>query len=151
MTDHQKLIELAVLCEKAEGPDREYDLAIKLASEPNGDIARIVKERRGFDRKLGMAWDLYASAVCFEKHNERGDCFFNGSYPLPAFSASLDAALTLVPEGKEWNLHRVHDDYNRGKVYFYACIDEAQVHYGATPALALCVAALRARAEIEES
>jgi hypothetical protein len=63
------------------------------------------------------------------------------------FTASLDAAMTLVPEGCKWgfdghwNIARIYSyEYqtNRGQYPIY----EAEA---ATPALALCAAALRAR------
>jgi len=58
----------------------------------------------------------------------------------PAFTASIDAALALVPEGKDWTVR--------------SCAVMAEVDIGedewisvnaATPALALCIAALRVR------
>ncbi len=149
----QKLLELAERVEKAEGPDRELDLDIAVALEPSGDIARVIKDRRGFDGKSGMSWDLWQNAVCFEKRDDRGDCFFNGGYPLPQYSASLDAALTLVPEGFRWKLgysryvpcvaelvdYRVQMEPNLGT--FVSECDSSH-------ALALCAAALRARAAL---
>jgi len=66
------------------------------------------------------------------------------------YTGSIDAALTLVPKGPEWMVAMVEDPTalrsSDNRFYFYASIDESQVHYGQTAALALCVAALRARA-----
>ncbi|SHK23846.1 hypothetical protein SAMN02745194_04521 [Roseomonas rosea] len=64
------------------------------------------------------------------------------------FTSSLDAALTLLPEGGEWSRHRGANDrmtmavWAPGMVSIYA--------QAATPALALAAAALRARAAMME-
>jgi hypothetical protein len=64
------------------------------------------------------------------------------------YTASLDAAIALVPEGHEWlrknpesmTVYRVPDDLKEWAQHIYG--------RGATLALALCAAALRARAAI---
>jgi hypothetical protein len=63
----------------------------------------------------------------------------------PAFTASLDAALTLVPEGDSWTLSRLGDGLFWCSTSFP---DEADnfVCTAKTPAMALAGAALRARA-----
>lgn len=86
--------------EKAQGPDREVDLAIHVALHPEGDIAKMIQNRRGLDGREGLAWGIHHSgSVVFEKHTADGRCPYNGGYPLPRYTASIDAALTLVPEG----------------------------------------------------
>lgn len=64
----------------------------------------------------------------------------------PAYAASLDAAVTLVPEGCKWGLY--HDpDCKHPKGNSAAWVDNHFARYAAaTPALALCAASLRARA-----
>ena len=63
----------------------------------------------------------------------------------PHYTASLDAAMTLVPEGESYALMTIKDVVHvgigdtEGKADFYAV--------AATPALALCAAALRAHKE----
>jgi len=79
----------------ATGSDRELDLAIHLALNPESEIARFVKYRRGFDSKEGYAWDIRGECVCFEKHDDTGRCNYNGGIPLPRLTASLDAAVAL--------------------------------------------------------
>jgi hypothetical protein len=62
---------------------------------------------------------------------------------LPRPTHSLDAALTLVPEGWSWrvgNLPSRRAFADLGTQRSLQCIE------GATPAIALCVGALRARA-----
>lgn len=58
----------------------------------------------------------------------------------PAYTASMDAALTLVPDGYDWRVDRI----NSGLTIF-ASVGNEDVHFGDTPAIALCIAALRAR------
>lgn len=59
----------------------------------------------------------------------------------PRYTTSVDAALTLVPEGRLWSIG------SRVKVGgFVAVLDQdSKSHTGATPPLALCIATLRAR------
>ena len=69
---------------------------------------------------------------------------------VPFFSTSLDDALTLVPEGIEWSVER---RYSKSFRPAYASIwspgaKDVDFHANATaatPALALCIAALKAR------
>ena len=63
-------------------------------------------------------------------------------YGIPAYTASLDAAMTLVPEGRWWSVN----GGNRADVWASGYIDERWHATAATPALALTAAALRARA-----
>jgi hypothetical protein len=119
MTDPATLLALAERCEQATGPDKELDFTID-------------------DFML--------------KHGAETDRIRNPRYVLP-YTASLDAAVTLVPEGYYWqaaNGKRRHSEPqacadlfvahgpNRGDMSFTAD--------AATAALALCAAALRARA-----
>lgn len=64
----------------------------------------------------------------------------------PPFSASIDAALTLVPPKSEWiveayNSNGVKADHVRASAW----VQGAARCFAATPALAVCAAALRAR------
>lgn len=54
------------------------------------------------------------------------------------FTSSIDAALTLVPEGYGWNLQGNTNS-------FYAVVRGYKNKVSPTPAIALCIAALRAR------
>jgi hypothetical protein len=55
-----------------------------------------------------------------------------------SFTASLDAAMTLVPEGRRWLLQTLMTGKYRAEA------DWNGSGQGSTPALALCAAALRA-------
>lgn len=129
MTD---LTELAKRVEAATGPDRELDAEIAIAIDlklPHDDYGARDAARRGGAARLA----------------EMGECHQNvwRTY-LPRYTASLDSAMTLVPEGYEWavnwggnsvaNVNRIGDGY--------------PIHCGcaATPSLALTAAALGARA-----
>lgn len=122
MTD---LEQLAERCEKASGPDRELDIEIAIAS------GLYVKEKRGSDRKEwfyptdGKGWRHSPYSLGFER--------------LPSFTASLDAAMTLVPEGYDWAVFRTN-----GGLTVHAWCGSREDVFSSTPALALCAAALRA-------
>jgi hypothetical protein len=135
-----KLLELAERCEAAEGPDRELDCLIAAALElrPEGmDISAADSLR---------IWGLHEFARHSESHqNVWSRC-------LPRYTASIDAALTLVPEGM-WVACLTQDDTG-----WWAGLcrpGERQkdwlAGWGPTPsaALALTAAALRALASTE--
>jgi hypothetical protein len=64
-----------------------------------------------------------------------------------SYTTSLDATVTLVPSDMEWAMQVRPGDAIMASVW--PTEDDDGIHaYGATPALALCAAALRARAVI---
>lgn len=64
----------------------------------------------------------------------------------PSYTASIDAAMTLVPEGhKYWNLGGSPTRGFAGAGLYGAVIDDQFYGEAQTPALALCAAALLAR------
>ena len=128
MTDPTTLLALAERCEQAAGPDRELDCHIHALIE-----GRNIRPER------------WIETVRLHDH------------AVPRYTASLDAAVTLVPEGYYWqaaNGKRRHSEPqacadlfvahgpNRGDMSFTAD--------AATAALALCAAALRVRAAAYE-
>lgn len=132
---------LADRCEKATGPDRRLDVEIAVAVdwrwddwEPDEATARAMAEKHGIDWLAGRAKEGISSMW---RH-------------MPRYTASLDAAMTLVPDGwTAWELRS-----RRRMTAFVAEIsrecdddEEAKQGHAATPALALCAAALRARGE----
>lgn len=107
--------ELATRCEQAEGPGRELDGLI--------EIAVTFKGNSGYQHVKGK---FYAN-----------DRRIIPVHEAPAYTASIDAALTLMlPErgGLWWDNARAAAWMNGGR----RC-------YASTPALAICAAALRAR------
>ena len=81
--------------------------------------------------------------LAIEKAFERCDPPELLAFPLPHYTTSLDAALTLVPEGWAWDLMAWPNEPSEA-----AICQPGSPHLGrwkgATPALALCIAALRA-------
>lgn len=79
------------------------------------------------------------------------DGFGIGGAQLSNYTTSLDAALTLVPEG--WGKVVGEDNTGMGYAYLAPSLSEPDIPYigtfgwrrAATPALALCIAALKAR------
>lgn len=119
-----EMMELAAKCEAASGSDREIDEAIAQHREPGlfcrDEHGRLRKNMHG--TPLNPQWDLWHA---------------------PAYTASLDAAMTLVPEGCDVTL-----DVEKGRggaiVFDDLGIEAIGRCYAATPALALCAASLRA-------
>ena len=115
------LLALADRCEAASGPDRQLDAEIAFAT----------------------GWRL-RDAVWRPPGGEWGA-------ELPPFTAMIDAALTLVPAGWDWRVE-VERSRRPGAI---CCQHEAwrrfpgvTMYGAATPALALCTAALRAQAAV---
>lgn len=131
MTDLQSLI---IRLEKATGPDRELDAEIWAAVRPDLRSAVAFAQWKGL-RPRGEDWDTAFANYCRER--------------APHFSRSVDAALTLVPEGWQWVVGG--DRAANGGPW----ADVQPNHTGVTkthaptPSLALCTAALKARMETE--
>ena len=105
MTDLTSLIERV---EAATEGGRELDLAIHLALFPDGEIAGWMKYPRGLDGREGYSWDISSASLIFEKRTADGQCPYNGGVPLPTYSTSIDAALTLLPEGMEFEFTNLY-------------------------------------------
>lgn len=124
MTPADTLIALIARVESASGPDRELDLMVLRAHGGNGWYW-LDRERETITR------DKYGRGA-----------LGNPACSLDHYTASLDAAVTLVPEGYTGMVHL------DGKASLYR--DDMQPtidSLAATPALALVAAALRARAQ----
>lgn len=126
--------ELIAALEAATGPSRELDYAIdECVGLPANFCGKKVK--RWKPATAGDYWNCM-TADGYVHFNAKG---------CAKFSASIDAALTLVPEG--WWAKTVRGEDGHG----YAAIstDSSAIKFrcdrAATPAIALCIAALRAR------
>lgn len=122
-----ELLALAERVEKASGPDRELD----------ADIAKAV----GVPATLVIGHECLGNLRSVPQN-------------APRYTASLDAALTLVP--KRWRTESIGENpqiAGRWTVWLRHRLDDPRhgvaVGDAATPALALCAAALRARAAQE--
>lgn len=115
--------------EAAEGPSRDLDV----------EIAKAVGAKHGAIESV----DLEARSVYYID-----ECALS-------YTASIDAAMTLVPEGWEWCMFSRNNDEEGSKpsaelaptTEVWKNGKSAQIAFAATPALALCAAALRARKE----
>jgi hypothetical protein len=138
------LEEFALRCEQATGADRELDCAIAVGL----GLAEVI-ELRG--------------APAWATRNSDGGLNIPGNAPdmlVKDYTASLDAAMTLVPEGGDgwgWAI-RYYSELSRkahGEVWERDNADPTEGDYhrsaAAAPALALCAAALRARAHLNHS
>jgi hypothetical protein len=131
-----ELLRLAELCEKATGPDRELDALIWCAL--NG------KRYRSHNPAYGRADE---TQVEFTEPPKR-TALVSGrgtSGHAKAYTASIDAAMTLVPEG--WWRNVLDADNGDCMVELEAENPDRQVYVRAkTWPLAICAAALRALA-----
>lgn len=118
----QRFAALAERCEQAAGPDQALD-------------AQIYDAVYGGDCTYDQKWEEWITP---------------GGLNVKRYTASLDAAMTLVPEGHWYCIGR-EDSGPWARCYDAAAIFEAPEEYGdpidaATAALALCAAALKAHA-----
>ena len=128
------LEELATRCEAASGADREMDADIL---EATGGCAHRETERYVCQDDSGFTCLRCGK----DTYGER----------VPKFTASLDAAMTLVPEGWAANIIRTADKrFGNANLYWFRGNNHvpAKKAHGAaaTPALALTAACLKARA-----
>jgi len=144
MAARDTLLSLAERVEKAEGPDRSLDKRIFAAVYPDKVPTPIVQQGYGWREDHGSWW-----LATGEDSRIAPDMVI----PRP-FTASIDAALTLLPsdEGVGW---RMSDgaggptaevwrfDYETAQELYHVGANPS-----ATPALALCAAALRAHAAL---
>jgi len=123
MTTADELNALAARVTPLDGPDREVDAAIQRAC--------------GVDD--GSYWFIGPSG-----EHTKDDM-------APAYTASLDAAMSLVPASKDWNAGWQEEGvYPNRVVRGTAWVDTGTRVWAATPALALTAAALLARTADQE-
>jgi hypothetical protein len=137
------LADLIERLKQATGPDRELDRMI--AVHPKTPSCGVAK---------GTELHRVAEAEGCGSLDDNG--VFHPIFVIPRYTESLDAAMTLVPEG--WSWHLSGGDLSVGGKP-YACIASNELSGGpepwleereveeataATPAIALCIAALTA-------
>lgn len=135
--------DLIAALESASGPDRELDC----------DIARSLGWEVKFQTDMANQFIPYA-IWGNEKKGQKG--------PVPYFTESIDAALMLVRDGWVWQVSNRAPKPHAGRAY----IHNGELHFvgvgtqrnpdrqteectAATPAIALCIAALKARSTQE--
>lgn len=125
--------DLIVRLESVTGPDRELDYLILQAINPE-QFARYDAAAKS------MLTYLTENGLANRAEAGRRDAFFS----CPRFTASLDAAASLVTDGMRWGVGTWSDNFanvgeaDNGRVL-------AKCEPAATPILALCIAALKAR------
>lgn len=136
------LSSLIARLEAATGPDRELDAEIAVATfvtvSTDEDLVYAVLPHKHDACTPGCFWEKSRSGLSLRK--------------APAYTASLDSALTLVPEG--WFLSYLGDDAAgtppNMKPLGACCELENGItevrEGGPTRAIAVCIACLRARA-----
>ena len=129
MTKPEELLELADRCEREEA-SRELDAAVLIACGHQAIL-----------RSRVMGWEYRPNRIGIWQS-------------MPSPTSSLDAALTLVPEGDDvfWRVgHDQHDPSGfRAQVLLASRAEPRDGFFAVAdaPALALCAAALRARAAV---
>ena len=120
--------ELIEKLERADGPSRELDEAIyELMGGCNHKRTKYyaVQSDTGFTC-LDCGKDTY------------------GAKYAPSYTASIDAAMTLVPEGWSYTVAWLHRNGRATVAMFHAKLNEQRAE-SQTPAIALCIAALKAK------
>lgn len=134
--DRNALLALAERCEQSEGPCRELDTEIAVAVSGDAN-AWVVGKQVGsiFSHKAGW-W------------RDRTD----HSHRAPTYTASLDAPFSLIAGDEYWRVGNDGDgaDPSTFKATVTSHDDQSDINfhdaYATTAPLALCAAALRARA-----
>lgn len=133
--DVQQLVERL---EKATEGDWELDKLIY-------ELVNFPTEWRGF--KIVQQWTCANGTYGFK--TEDGTRYAN-CISAPRYTTSIDAALTLVPDGLKWSVGTWSDNFAKvGPEGFGPAKFSAENN--PTPALALCIAALKAQADGERT
>lgn len=121
--------------EKATGPDKILDCAIHY--DALGFCRHVNLDETGAQSDTG-----FTCAQCgADSWGNKGNLGQRLYESVPTYTASIDAALTLVKDDS-WTIAD-HDD--NGK--YFAMVGDHEC-LGANPAIALCIASLRARLEL---
>ena len=126
--------------EAAEGADRELNWLI---AEALGEIPYHV-----IQGPVGIPYGWFRGEGEWSLKCIKASDVYSGveSWSPKPYTASIDAALTLVPEGYDWSLDSFYD--GQGRPHAWVCKDGPfYIAIAATPALALCAAALKAHIE----
>lgn len=140
-TDTRNLAVLAELVEQATGPDSELDGSIWWATLPADAIEHF--DSTGFVRDCIARDGSAGKALAQFYDSSNPGCLARRAFEL-RYTASLDAAMTLVPENcwAEGSL----SSPGQLEIHSPGTYDPLGKGWAATPALALCAASLRARA-----
>lgn len=136
--------ELIERLEKATGPDRELDgwIAVNVGALVKRSVADVTE------------WFTVVNGrqchACYESQD--GDAPSEVPARVPHYTTSIDAALTLVPEDHDWKA-----GYSKHVRHYAEARDLMHPHKGvfvgetdASRAVALCIAALKARQSVSQ-
>lgn len=133
--------------ERADGPDRGLDRA----------IAKMIGWHRVEPRFTRSKHGAWISPDDWIGENSNGSPILDGLRrttmyrEVPSYTASIDTAMTLVPEGLMWSVQTDFGLPGRARLWGSVLPSQAAARSwntdGATPAIALCIAALRARSQ----
>jgi hypothetical protein len=119
--------------EAASAPDRKIDIVIAQATDANG--YRIEDD----------------GTILVSGDQGDGPGWFNIGYDVPAFTSSVDAALTLIPEGLFYlvGIGRVRsgEPLAAAQILRPVTLDQVAEAEADTLPIAICIAALKARDE----
>lgn len=108
-------------------------------AEHAGDVHRLIERlEKASGPDYGLSQDIGRAIGARQRYEHPGS--ENPSWPN--YTGSFDAALTLVPNGQDWIVASVNGQVGGTP---YACVGSEKMHFGETPILSLCMAALRAR------
>ncbi len=93
---------------------------------------------RKLELGIAIAINWHEKGISLREHRAKYPAGNQTFWHFPNWTRSLDAALTLVPERCRW-------DIQQDRTAAFASVDGDTTGRMGTPALALCVAALRAR------
>lgn len=136
-----QLTDLIERLEKLEGPDAQVDADILMCIHPGS-------EWKPYRPRALTKWlyDVNGKEICYGKEY------------VPRFTRSLEAALTLVPEGMRFGVSGTQSNVTPQPKKYHgwvmpqdSCLadDEFEGWSDATPAIALMIAIMKARASAE--
>jgi hypothetical protein len=112
------------------------------AATPTERLLALLEQASGPSRELDLLIDRLTTKS--EIHSDHLD-----RWPEHAkhFTSSLDAALTLVPEGWDWNAgsEKAERVGNYAQLFRRSANESEEAWFAGSTPLALCIAALRAR------
>lgn len=143
-----KLLELADRVEALTGPNREIDKQIWV--DVLGMCPHDRTVRSGAQSDIGFDC-LDCGADSWGNLGRKGQRLYDAAQP---YTASLDAAMTLVPEAISGHMTmpsigRYTPELWQAGIHVPGPRLKSPIAYAKTPALALCAAALRARHAVE--
>jgi hypothetical protein len=134
---HTTLLELADRCEQATVADRELDGAICVALQFGGENSEgAANVRLEVGDAEWLEFEIGEEACCNK---------------VPELTASLDSAMSLIPEGWTWDVDATVPEMGIDWTLHEPIPDGLRIKgSNEQPALALCAASLRARASMQE-